>query len=67
MMLVMDLSDMTWDYCMQKAFEAMHSHGSAETQLTKVSGWVTIAREIRESESAIEAAVQKIIAEAKPV
>lgn len=66
-MLAMDLSEMTWDYCMEKAFQAMHSNWTAEMQLTKVTAWLAIAREIRDSESATEAAVRKIIAEAKPV
>lgn len=52
---------------MEQAFQAMHSNWTAEMQLTKVTGWLAIAREIRDSELATEAAVRKIIAEAKPV
>lgn len=58
---------MTWDYCMEGAFAAMHANWTAEMQKTKVDAWLAIAREIRESESVTEAAVQKIIAEVKPV
>lgn len=52
---------------MEQAFDAMHCNWTAEMQLTKVRGWLAIAREIRESELATDAAVQKIIAEVKPV
>lgn len=71
-MLAMDLPEMTWDYCMEQAFQAMHTNWTGELQRAKlqrakVEAWLAIAREIRKSESATEAAVRKIIAEAKPV
>ena len=52
---------------MEQAFQAMHSNWTPEMQLSKVTGWLAIAREIRDSELATEAAVRKIVAEAKPV
>lgn len=58
---------MTWDYCMEQAFQAMHTNWTGELQRAKVEAWLAIAREIRKSESATEAAVRKIVAEAKPV
>jgi hypothetical protein len=59
--------EMTWEYCMQQAFEAMHTNWTGELQKCKVDAWLAIAREIRQSELVTEAAIQKIIAEAKPV
>lgn len=52
---------------MEQAFQAMHTNWTGELQRAKVEAWLAIAREIRKSESATEAAVRKIVAEAKPV
>lgn len=59
--------EMTWEYCMEKAFDIMHSGSAAETAKAKVESWVTIARELRHSDEALQSQIQKIVAEAKPV
>ncbi len=66
-MRVMEIPEMTWEYCMEKAFSVMHSGLGAETAQARVNAWMAIARELRHSEEALQSQVQKIVAEAKPV
>ena len=58
---------MTWEYCMQRAFDVMTGSYGHEVARAKVDAWVTIARELRSSDEAVQSQVQKIVAEAKPV
>lgn len=52
---------------MQRAFDVMTGSYGHEVARAKVDAWVTIARELRSSDEAVQSQVQKIVAEAKPV